>query len=97
MKFKKVYLFVAVCIILTPLGLLTQNPAWGEWEDEYYLKILGFVPKGIQNATSIDAPLQEYSVSHLGEVSSYYLSAILGVVVIFGVFVVLKKVIHADK
>ncbi|NPA65947.1 MAG: hypothetical protein GXO11_03605 [Epsilonproteobacteria bacterium] len=97
MKYKKIYLFLAVLIVLTPFGLLTQNPAWGEWEEEYYHKVLGFIPQGIQNASLVDAPLGEYSVGGFGEVSSYYLSAILGVVVIFGVFVLLKKVIHADK
>ena len=97
MRYKKIYLFLVVCIILTPLGLLTQNPAWGEWEEEYYHTMLGFIPKGIQNASSFDAPLGEYSIGGFGEVSSYYLSAVIGVVLIFSVFMILKRMLHANK
>lgn len=34
--------------ILTPLGLLTQNPAFGEWTEEEIKKMLGFVPEGLK-------------------------------------------------
>jgi hypothetical protein len=93
MKIKKVYYLVFGLIVLVPLGLLSENPAWGEWDIDYYKQKLGFVPDGISNATLQKAPLSDYSVPYLGEVSGYYLSAIIGVVLIIGIFYILKKAI----
>jgi len=83
-------------VVLVPLGLLTQNPAWGEWEEGYYEKLLGYVPKGIAEAPSISAPLPDYSSSFLGETGSYYLSAVVGIGVIFGLFFLLKRVLKRE-
>jgi len=52
---KKIYLFLLFVIVFVPLGLLTQNPAWGEWENTHYKETLGFVPKGIENGFSLKA------------------------------------------
>jgi hypothetical protein len=93
MKIKKIYYLVFGLIVLVPLGLLSENPAWGEWDMEYYEQKLGFVPDGIANASGTTPPLPDYSVPFLGEVSGYYLSAIVGVLLVFGIFYVLKKAI----
>ena len=74
-----VLLFIAV--ILTPLGLLTDNPAWGEWEPQEFEKLTGFIPQGIASAKPIiNAVIPDYKLEVLGAVPSYYLSAILGVI-----------------
>ncbi|WP_456485447.1 PDGLE domain-containing protein [Hydrogenimonas sp.] len=91
---KKLFIVLAVLTALVPLGLISENPAWGEWESDFYEKTLGFVPQGIQKGSSWEAPVSDYAVSSLGEVSSYYLSALIGLGVIFGVYLLVRKVLH---
>jgi len=90
---KKIYFFLLFITVLIPLGLLSENPAWGEWENEYYKEHLGFIPQGIQNGSFFKALMPEYSTSFLGNIGSYYFSAFLGILSIFTIFFILKKVI----
>jgi cobalt/nickel transport protein len=92
---KKIYWFLLSITTLIPLGLLSENPAWGEWENEYYKEYLGFIPKGIENGSLLEAPIPDYSTSFLGDIGSYYFSAILGIVSIFALFFVLKRVVKS--
>jgi len=79
-----------VAISLVPLGLLTNNPAWGEWDSGFFKEKLGSIPHGIQNLSEIYfAPVKDYSLQGLSSVESYYLSAFIGVVVIFLLFFLL--------
>ncbi len=94
---KRVFIILGILTALIPLGLLTDSPAWGEWDKEYYKKILGFIPEGIEKAKEINAPLKDYSLNSLGDISSYYLSAIIGAVLIFMIFYFLAKVFHAKN
>ncbi|MDD3342681.1 MAG: hypothetical protein PHR87_03810 [Sulfurospirillaceae bacterium] len=77
--------------ILLPLGLISENPAWAEWENEYYHDILGFIPEGIQNAFALPSIIPDYSLGGLNDVVSYYLSGIVGIVLIFGIFYLFGK------
>ncbi len=88
---KKAYIFLFGLVVLVPLGLLTSNPAWGEWDSEFYRQKLGFIPKGIEKGSFFEAPFGDYTTSFLGDVGSYYLSAVLGIVLIFGIFYLLKR------
>jgi cobalt/nickel transport protein len=94
---KKVLIVLGVLMTLVPLGLLTDNPAWGEWDLEYYKEKLGFIPKGIQNATSLHPIIPDYEISGLGSVSGYYISAIVGVVLIFIFYFILAKILRAKN
>jgi hypothetical protein len=94
MRFKKIYIFLIFLIALVPLGLLSENPAWGEWEESFYQEKLGFIPTGIKEGGFFNALIPDYSVGFLGDVGSYYLSAVLGVLLIFGLFFALKKIVH---
>jgi len=90
---KKIIYILISLIFIVPLGLyLTDAPAWGEWDSSYYKKVLGFIPKNIESSRA-NAPITDYSISGLGEVSSYYISAILGVAIIFAIFYLLKRFI----
>ncbi len=93
---KKIYWFVLGILAFVPLGLISENPAWGEWENEHYKQVLGFVPKGMQNSI-FEAPIPDYSSSSFGDIGSYYFSAILGVLLIFGIFFTLKKVVKVER
>jgi len=88
----KIFKILAVMVALVPLGLLTQNPAWGEWESEYYIKVLGYIPKGIANAKGLKAILPDYSMEGGNEVLWYYISAFVGIVLIFTIFYALAKI-----
>jgi hypothetical protein len=97
MNIKKVYYLLFGLILLVPLGLISENPAWGEWEESFYEQKLGFIPQGIKEGGFFNALIPDYSFSSLGEVSSYYISAVLGVVLIFGVFFALKKILKKEE
>jgi len=62
---KKLLIILGVLIVLTPLGLLTDAPAWGEWDSDYFKQTLGFIPQGIEKFShliSINAILPDYSL-----------------------------------
>jgi len=88
---KKIFLPMLVLFILIPLGLLSENPAWAEWENEYYQEALGFIPQGIENAFHIKALAPDYTIEGMNDILSYYLSGLLGVALIFGIFYLLGK------
>ncbi len=72
------FLVIVLILLLVPLGLITENPAWGEWELGFFQQHLGFIPQGIQRMSGIyAAPLSDYALPGMGPVASYYLSAIL--------------------
>jgi len=85
---------LGIMILLVPLGLLTDAPAWGEWDSEYYKKVLGFVPKGMEKFNSSVKPLlPDYSLPGHSDVLGYYLSAIVGVGIIFLTYFIIGKII----
>jgi len=94
---KKVMIILGILIALVPLGLLTENPAWGEWDLEYYKEKLGFIPKGMESASAIKPIIPDYEIPGLGSVSGYYLSAIVGVLLVFLVYFILAKLLKNDN
>lgn len=88
---KKIFIPLLIILVLVPLGLLSENPAWAEWENEYYQEVLGFIPQGIENAFHIKALIPDYSIAGMNDVIAYYLSGLLGVAIIFGIFYFLGK------
>jgi hypothetical protein len=94
---KKALIILGVLIALVPLGLLTDNPAWGEWELEYYKERLGFVPKGMESVNLVHPIIPDYEVPGLGSVSGYYISAIIGVILVFAVYFILAKILRAKN
>ncbi len=88
---KKMLYFLIAVLICLPLGLISENPAWAEWENEYYQEVLGFIPQGIENAFHLKALMPDYTIAGLNDVVAYYLSGIIGIAVIFGFFYLLGK------
>jgi len=87
---KDIFIFLMVLVViigLVPLGLLTANPAWGEWDLGFFAQKLGAVPLGLQKLSDIYfAPLADYSFKSLNAVSGYYISAFIGILAIFSIF-----------
>ncbi len=76
---RRYWLIILAMILLTPLGLLADGTAWGEWGPEDLTEKLGFVPSGIeQAATWWRALFPDYGISGLGETAGYIVSALLG-------------------
>ncbi len=80
-----VFALVAALICATPLGLIATGTAWGEWgADEIAGTIsggapLGYVPKGLSEGWSAEVIMPDYTLSGVGEVPAYILSAVIGV------------------
>ncbi len=90
---KIVLIILSIMVIAVPLGLLTDAPAWGEWDNEYYKKTLGFIPKGMEKFHSFVNPiLPDYSLGN-NDVIGYYVSAIVGVILIYLVWFIIGKMI----
>ncbi len=95
--YRKLITGLAVLIILTPLGLITQNPAWGEWSEEELAAMIGFVPKGIKEGGFFEAPFGDYSFLPLGDIGGYIFSATLGSIIVISIFYALKKIARVQK
>ncbi|MBQ7247518.1 MAG: cobalt transporter CbiM [Lachnospiraceae bacterium] len=90
-----VFALVAVLIAATPLGLLATGTAWGEWGADEIAEVvtdgsaLGYTPAGLENGWELNAPMPDYSLEGMGEVTAYILSAVIGtalLVIIFKLF-----------
>lgn len=92
MKYK--YLLILLCVVFAflPIGLLTDAPAWGEWDLSFYKEILGFIPDKMKNTINIPAIFPDYNLNGLNPVISYYLSAFVGVSIIFFGFYIFLRV-----
>jgi hypothetical protein len=81
---KKLWLGLGLLALLSPLGLLAENTAWGEWGGAELHKLLGYIPPGVAKFGDVwHAPLAGYTVPHTGDKAGYILSALAGMVLIF--------------
>lgn len=89
-------------IILAPLGLLAVGETFGEWGNEELEEKIGYVPKGLEELSSLwSAPLPDYALPDMGESMTtasiaYIISAIIGVVIGGGLLYLLGKRIARD-
>ncbi|OGW93106.1 MAG: hypothetical protein A3K16_00540 [Omnitrophica bacterium RIFCSPLOWO2_01_FULL_45_24] len=80
----KLWLFIAVLIILTPIGLILpahfkSGAAWGEWGLDELRKLIGYMPEGIEKFSRLwSAPIPNYGSSGI----SYIISAALGIFIV---------------
>lgn len=96
---KKAILTLSFLVLLTPLGLLASGTAWGEWGVEEIQSQLGFIPTGMENASSFwqSSIFSDYAVSGLEttfwqQALGYLLSAFLGLGVIALIGFILYKI-----
>lgn len=74
-----VMILVAALAVLTPLGLLAEGDAWGEWGTEDVAELVGYTPQGMAEGFSWEAVLPDYSLEGMPEVAAYILSAVIGI------------------
>ncbi len=89
-RFLSVYLMLALLIVLSPLGLLAEGTAWGEWGADEIAATqaaadgpeLGYTPSGLTDGFAWNAPVPDYSLAEsapgLPDWAAYVLSAIIG-------------------
>lgn len=94
---KSIIIFLFMLIVISPLGILTQSPAWGEWSEEELKAMIGFVPKGISEGELFKAPFADYAFAPLGDIGGYIFSALVGSVILIALFYGLKKLANAQK
>ena len=97
---KKIYILLAILTALVPLGLLTDADAWGEWDTSYFKEHLGFIPSGIekiQNSLSFKYLLPDYSLPGMNEIVGYYISAIVGIILISALYYAIYLIVRRKK
>jgi cobalt/nickel transport protein len=99
-KKSKLWIGLAVFIVLSPLGLLAPGTAWGEWGSYEVKELIGYAPKGMAGIAEIwHAPFPDYSFSGWEEVpflqsaGAYIFSAVFGVAVIIGLSYLLGRLL----
>lgn len=92
-SFLPVWMLLAALVVATPLGLLAEGDAWGEWAVDDLAAQVGYVPAGFMG-WEWESLMPDYSLAGLPESFSYILSAVIGVsllVVIFRLIGMLVK------
>jgi len=73
--YKSLLAGLVILIVLTPIGLLAEGTAWGEWSAEEIMEKIGFLPEGFQRFAEIwTALIPDYSFPGLD--GSFYLSSL---------------------
>lgn len=95
---RRYWLLLLILALITPLGLLAEGTAWGEWGAEDLAKTLGFVPRGIDQASSWwQAFFPDYTVKGFGENAGYLISALVGSALVYLAAVAYIKIIARPK
>ncbi len=96
---KKLWIGLAILIVLTPLGLLAEGTAFGEWGPEELLKEVGYVPTGVEQGGNLwhsmfpDYTVAGFEGSFLHSSIGYILSAVIGIALIYIITIGLGKII----
>lgn len=103
-NYKSLFILLGILVMLTPLGLLAQGTAWGEWGTQEIKDTLGFVPQGMSKASDLwHSLMPDYSLptgswfatsSYQSiNIIGYVLSAIIGIVLIVALLSILMKLL----
>lgn len=89
---KKIRWVLLALIVLSPLGLLANGTAFGEWSAEELGSLLhGKVPTGIKNGFSFEALFSDYTIPGTKIAIGYILSAVTAVLI----FYIISKIIRS--
>ena len=87
---KKIRYVLIALVVLSPLGLLAEGTAFGEWSAEELAEMMTNVPAGIENGFSFEALFSDYTIPGTNIAVGYILSAITALLV----FYILGKMIR---
>jgi cobalt/nickel transport system permease protein len=94
---KKLWVGLAVLLIVTPLGILATGSAWGEWSPSEVAEQLHTTaaPSGLSQLSSFwTAPISRYAPAFIRSDSfGYFVSAMIGVGLIILVFLALNLMV----
>ena len=78
---------LATLVLLTPIGVLAQGTAWGEWSAEQLRDELGFVPEGLGRLGSVwTSAIPDYAPAFIkNPLLGYLVAAIVGAALVVGV------------
>ena len=82
---------LAVLMAATPLGLLAEGTAWGEWDTTEVTSVNGYTPSGMKHGFSWKALLPDYSLKGMPAWMAYVLSAVIGVSLLIIIFRMLSS------
>ncbi len=102
-NYRKLWIWIAVLIVLAPLGLLLprlfkSGGAWGEWGADELKDIAGYVPAGLKRISELwTAPIKDYAFTGWDKGGksyvAYIVSGIVGVAMVAAVSYVLGKIL----
>ena len=84
--FASVFALLAVLVVASPLGLLAEGDAWGEWGTEDLASLIGYTPVGLGEGWEWSALMPDYSVAGLPDAAGYIVSAVVGAALLVIVF-----------
>jgi len=88
---KKIRYVLLALVVLSPLGLLAEGTAFGEWSAEELAEMMNNVPAGIENGFSFEALFSDYTIPGTNIAVGYILSAITALLI----FYILGKMIRS--
>lgn len=91
-RMRPLYYIIGILVFATPIGLLATGTAWGEWGADEMKDLIGYVPKGMENGFKFNSPLPDYSFGNMKEYIGYIISAVIGVILILGIFKIISKI-----
>ena len=87
---KKLRYVLIALVVLSPLGLLAEGTAFGEWSADELAEMMNNVPAGIENGFSFEALFSDYTIPGTNIAVGYILSAITALLI----FYILGKMIR---
>ena len=87
---KKICYVLIALVVLSPLGLLAEGTAFGEWSADELAEMMNNVPAGIENGFSFEALFSDYTIPGTNIAVGYILSAITALLI----FYILGKMIR---
>lgn len=87
---KKIRYVLIALVVLSPLGLLAEGTAFGEWSAEELAEMMNNVPAGIESGFSFEALFSDYTIPGTNIAVGYILSAITALLI----FYILGKMIR---
>ena len=100
---RKYWILLFIMTAVSPLGILAEGTAWGEWSSEDMQQLLGYVPQGMEQAQEWwQAIFPDYTLPFLGEGKlfesiGYMCSAMIGSSLIYGSAIAYGKIVAKKR